>query len=196
MYNIQLILLLATSMLTVTTTHAAPADLPKSGQISCADSTGAVMACMGTGQDGDHQAGVVWPSPRFIGDETGNCITDTLTDLVWVRNPDVSVRNWQQALDFANNLALCGSDDWRLPNIVELESLVNLDVANQAGFLSSQGFSGMQTDNYWSSTIYAGCCSSTALAWVISMGHGDVVPVDRFGNGFVVAVRGRLATRD
>ena len=189
MHNTQRILLLATSMLTATTLHAAPADLPKSGQITCTDSTGAVVSCMDTGQDGDLQAGAAWPNPRFTWDETGNCITDKLTDRVWVRNPDATVRNWQQALDFANNLALCGSTDWRLPTIIELESLANLDVANQASFLYDQGFNGMQTDNYWSSTIYAGCCSSIALAWVVSMERGDVIPVDRSGSGFVLAVR-------
>jgi len=189
MHNIQRILLLTTSLLTVATLHAAPADLPKSGQVTCADSTGAVVSCMGTGQDGDHQAGAAWPNPRFTWDESGNCITDELTDLVWVRTPDVTVRSWQEALDFTNNLALCGSTDWRLPNIIELESLVNLEAANQASFLYDQGFSGMQANNYWSSTIYAGCCSSIALAWVISMEQGDVVPVDRSGSGFVLAVR-------
>ena len=110
---------------------------------------------------------------------------------MWVRNPDVTVRSWQQALDFTNNLELCGSTDWRLPNIIELESLVNLEFANQARFLSDQGFTGMQANNYWSSTIYAGCCSSIALAWVISMEQGDVMPVDRSGSGFVLAVRGK-----
>jgi hypothetical protein len=41
-----------------------PAPLPQTGQTGCW-SAGRALACVGTGQDGDHQMGVVWPNPRF-----------------------------------------------------------------------------------------------------------------------------------
>ena len=52
--------------------------LPKTGQTKCYDTNGYQIPCAGNGQDGDIQAGVVWPSPRFAvnGDTT---ITDNLT---------------------------------------------------------------------------------------------------------------------
>ena len=42
--------------------------LPRTGQTTCHDETGAVTACgtgIGLGQDGDLQLGVTWPNPRF-----------------------------------------------------------------------------------------------------------------------------------
>ena len=52
--------------------------LPKTGQTHCYDTAGNPIACAGTGQDGEIQAGVAWPTPRFAvnGDTT---ITDNLT---------------------------------------------------------------------------------------------------------------------
>jgi hypothetical protein len=41
----------------------APARVGKTGQASCFDSTGTLISCAGTGQDGEIQAGVVWPVP-------------------------------------------------------------------------------------------------------------------------------------
>jgi len=190
MRNLRLILLLATGLLPFATVRAAPADLPQTGQTTCTDATGAAIACANTGQDGDRKAGVAWPVPRFTVDGTGNCITDKLTGLMWVRNPDATARTWQQALDFANSLERCGAADWRLPNVNELESLVNIDVANQASFLNGQGFSGVQADGYWSSSSWAGFGSgSVPLAWVVNMVSGGLGPIPRSASGFVLPVR-------
>jgi Protein of unknown function (DUF1566) len=190
MSNLRLILLLATGLLPFATARAAPADLPQTGQTACTDAAGATIACANTGQDGDRRAGVAWPNPRFTADGTGNCITDNLTGLMWVRNPDATTRTWQQALEFTTGLAQCGSSDWRLPNVNELESLVNIGTANQATFLNGQGFSGVQAANYWSSSIWAGFGSgSVPLAWVVTMAGGGLGPIPRSASGFVLPVR-------
>ena len=84
------------------------------------------------------------------------CVTDRLTGLMWMQAPDNVARNWVAALAQADGLALCGFGDWRLPNINELESLMNLGVANQAIALNLAGFSGVQPGYYWSSTSSAG----------------------------------------
>jgi hypothetical protein len=192
MRNLHLILALATSLLPFATAQAAPADLPNTGQTTCTDTAGTVIACANTGQDGDLKAGVAWPNPRFSVDDTGNCMTDNLTNLMWIRSPDSTPRTWQQALDFANSLELCGSADWRMPNINELESLVNSEAANQASSLNSQGFSGVQADSYWSSSIYAGFGSSSLpSAWVVTMASGGLGPIPRSVSGFVLPVRAR-----
>ena len=177
MRNVHLILVLATSLLPFATVHAAPADLPETGQTTCTDASGVTIACAGTGQDGDLKAGVAWPSPRFVVGTgvgtTDQCVTDNLTGLMWTPNANLpagtgaattGVRTWQQALDYANTLSLCGFTDWRLPNVNELESLVNSEAANQATFLIAQGFTGVQADLYWSSSSYAGSATS---AWII-----------------------------
>ena len=176
----------------VTVTSVGLIALPETGVIRCTDATGTAIDCASTGQDGDLKAGVAWSNPRFTVDGTGNCITDNLTGLMWVRNPDAIIRTWQQALEFANSLALCGSTDWRLPNVNELDSLVNLGAANQAAFLNGQGFGGVQADSYWSSSIWAGFGSSSApLAWAVTMASGGMGPIDRSLSRYVLPVRAR-----
>jgi hypothetical protein len=52
--------------------------IPKTGQTHCYDTAGNPIACAGTGHDGEIQAGVAWPTPRFA--VNGNTtITDNLT---------------------------------------------------------------------------------------------------------------------
>ena len=126
--------------------------------------TGTAITCANTGQDGDLQKGVTWPNPRFTVDGTGLCITDNLTGLMWVRTPDSTTRTWAIALTYADGLSLCGYTDWRLPNVNELESLINAGETNTATWLNAQGFSNVQANYYWSSTTYA---SSTTLGWAV-----------------------------
>lgn len=129
-------------------------------------------------QDGNTHVGVGWPNPRFTAG-TGIeavCVKDNLTGLVWTKNGNLSnYMDWQQALDYVATLnqtgGLCGHNDWRLPNINEIESLVNSDKADTATWLNGQGFSDVQIYNYWSSTTSA---NSTGYAWIIDMMNGKV----------------------
>lgn len=191
MRNLHMILVLATSLLPFASVQAAPANLPESGQTTCFDAGGGetTITCAGTGQDGDLKAGVAWPNPRFtVG--TGAkvaCVTDKLTGLMWMRTPDSIPTTWANALTVANNLTLCGFSDWRLPNINELESLLNSEVDNQATFLNAQGFTGVQVDGYhWSSSSYAG---SAALAWVVHLLDGHVYALSKSNSNYVWPVR-------
>ena len=107
-----------------------------------------VISCAGTGQDGDIQAGVAWPNPRFT--VSGDCVTDNLTGLMWAKNANLpnGYRTWQGALDFVASIiavsGLCGYHDWRLPNVNELESLVHAGQSNSATWLNTQGFTNVQ----------------------------------------------------
>ena len=89
--------------------------------------------CAGTGQDGEYQAGVS-VDPRFTDNGDGT-VTDNLTGLIWLKDADCfGSRNWTNALSDANTLAdgSCGltdgsvAGDWRLPNVRELQSLIDL----------------------------------------------------------------------
>lgn len=117
------------------------------------------------GDDGALQIGVAWPTLRFV-DNINGTQTDTLTGLVWDKDagtPSAATcpggrTNWQTALDYVaclNSHAYLGFSDWRLPNIVEMESLFNDGAADSVAWLTSQGFNNVKTD-YWSSTTYAG----------------------------------------
>jgi hypothetical protein len=150
--------------------------LPQTGQATCYDSSGVVKSCSGTGQDGDIKAGVAWPNPRFT--VSGDCVSDNLTGLMWAKNGNRlnGTKSWQIALDFANGLSLCGYSDWRLPNVNELESLVNYDQSNSATWLNTQGFTNVQSEHYWSSSrdfsgsVWASCGDGSA--WIVHMRSG------------------------
>jgi hypothetical protein len=143
---------------------AAPAELhpAKTGQTNS----------YASGDDGGIQAGMIWPAGRFS--VSGECVTDTLSGLSWTRDGNLpgGPLTWAQALAFANSLDLCGHTDWRLPNVVELESLVRAGVPEVATWLNAQGFHDVQIYNYWTSTTFAG---DTSVAWVVGMWSGYIV---------------------
>ena len=154
----------------------------KTGQTTCNDANGAAIACSGTGQDGELQTGVTWPTPRFVdnGDQTQ---TDKLTGLIWSKNANLAAatKTWQQALDYINNLnsqKYLGYSDWRLPNVNELATLGYKGQANSATWLNGQGFSNVHSDYYWSSSSYS---NHRDVAWIVGMGDGFVSGYDKSG---------------
>ncbi len=168
--------------------QAGPVALPRTGQSACYDAEGVVIPCEGSGQDGEVQAGEEWPSPRFAENGDGT-VSDNLTGLVWLKDANCTdtvggvargggLLNWPSALAWSRNLASgkCGlSDnsapgDWRLPNIVELRSLIDYsrhDPAVPAG----HPFINVRAIWYWSSTtnpVYA------AGAYNVGMSRGSI----------------------
>ncbi|MBI4689003.1 MAG: DUF1566 domain-containing protein [Nitrospirae bacterium] len=157
-------------------------DLPRTGQTTCYDASGNVITCTGTGQDGDIQAGVAWPDPRFSSN-ADTTITDNLTGLIWTKDAGTptytgssstctgGTKTWTAAIDYVaclNTNNYLGHTDWRLPNINELESLVNAEQSNSATWLYSQGFNNVQSFYYWSSSTYA---DDTGYAWYVYMDY-------------------------
>jgi hypothetical protein len=141
--------------------------LPRTGQTKCYNKSGASIPCTGTGQDGEFQAGVAWPVPRFT--VNGDCVTDNLTGLMWAKNGNLpgSPLKWDEAIDYANNLSLCSYSDWRLPNINELESLHHAGKSDTGEWLMTQGFTNINLfDWYWSSTTRS---DAGRVAWIVDM---------------------------
>src|SRR3972149_36973 len=110
----------------------AKALVEKTGQITSYSATG--------GEDGDLKKGVKWPNPRFT-DGGNGAVTDNLTKLIWLKNANAfGGRTWEQALSDANTLSsgsagLTGGSvggDWRLPNVKELQSLIDFGYHNPA----------------------------------------------------------------
>jgi hypothetical protein len=58
-------------------------------------------------------------------DNGNGTVTDRATGLMWMKSDSGIPMNWQQALDYAENLKYAGYDDWRLPNAKELQSIVD-----------------------------------------------------------------------
>ena len=165
-------------------------DLPATGQTSCYDNGGMQINCAGTGMNGETQLGVAWPEPRFSAD--GECVTDNLTGLVWAKNANLPNKPmpWLDALkyvaDMNTNGGLCGKNDWRLPNIVELGLLPNKEKANSAEWLNTQGFENVQAYNYWTSTTRA---NHLEHAWRVQMEFGYWLGSGKLVNAYVWPVR-------
>jgi hypothetical protein len=115
------------------------------------------------GDDADMQSGVVWPESRFI-DHGDGTITDRLTGLMWLRDGTcmgkqawntslVATTGFNTAPGQFNCTGYSGTySDWRMPNIRELESLINYGVADSSAWLNTNGFINIQSSFYWSST--------------------------------------------
>lgn len=151
------------------TSNSATIQLPKTGQTNCYSAVGVIIDCAGTGQDGEKQEGVSWPTPRFTDIKNGT-VTDNMTGLIWLKDANCSetaggitrvggLLNWPSALTWSNSLAngKCGlsdnsvAGDWRLPNINELRSLVDYS-RHDPDLPSGHPFSNVQSNWYWSST--------------------------------------------
>ncbi len=174
-------------------TQVSTINLPQTGQTKCYDSLGPEINCAATGQDGEIRAGVGWPSPRFTNPDgttpiTGDVVLDQLTGLIWARDagtPTVEsctggYKTWQPALDYIaclNDINYLNHNDWRLPNINELETLINAGEANSGTWLNNQGFSNVKGFYYWPFFYYwssTGLTKHTAYAWAVGMGNGWV----------------------
>ena len=61
---------------------------------------------------------------NFVDNGDGT-ITDQATGLMWMQKDSGKPMNWQEALEYAENLVYAGYDDWRLPNAKELQYIVD-----------------------------------------------------------------------
>ena len=177
-----------------TSAQAPAAQLPRTGQTQCYDDEGAEIGCAGTGQDGEYQNGTAWPEPRFIKNSDAT-VTDRFTGLIWTLDARASeamgggdcdhclVRTdgraeWQEALDYVaclNGLEAgeghLGHNDWRLPNVHELRSLVDFsrtDPALSAGHPFTHV--DVSTYGYWTATTHFPG-GAVSRAWRVMFGR-------------------------
>lgn len=71
---------------------------------------------------------------NFIDNGDGT-ITDSATGLMWTQEDSGEGLTWKEALDYAENKEFAGYSDWRLPNIKELQSIV--DYSRAPGYTGS-----------------------------------------------------------
>ncbi len=121
------------------------------------------------------------PSP-FL-DSNDGTITDTRTGLIWLKDAGCLIpATWTGALVAVNGLAAgrCGLSDgsaageWRLPNLDELESLVDASARNP-GINLGVAFSNVSNSLYWSSTSYSGGDEGSPSAWAIRFSDGRYI---------------------
>lgn len=172
----------------------------ETGQTTCYNSVGTVINCPGTGQDGEVQKG---RTRSYTVDVIGLTITDNATGLEWevlcalligscpvINRVDNAIFHWDEAFQKIadlNNANFAGHNDWRLPNINELQTLVDygrIDPAIDPVFFSFTSFT--QSSLYWSSTSYQNLPSR---AWGVDFNDGRVLPNSKLGGSFVDYVR-------
>lgn len=58
-------------------------------------------------------------------DNGDGTISDLATGLMWQKADDGDSKDWEEALEYSENLELASFNDWRLPNAKELQSIVD-----------------------------------------------------------------------
>ncbi len=82
--------------------------------------------------------GSAYGENNFVENKDGT-ITDKATGLIWTTKTSTKPMDWPTALKYAEGLTFAGKSDWRLPNIKELQSLVDYDRAPEAKDKSKRG---------------------------------------------------------
>jgi len=152
--------------------------------------SGVMGACPGNpvGQDADFGAGL----SRAWVDNGDGTVSDVATGLVWEKlSDDDSIHDRDLSYSWANAFgkiaslnegSFAGHDDWRLPNVRELETLRTLSVGGPPiaseftepcspgvtvldGSCSGPGY-------YWSSSTWSG---NSSAAWVVLFSDGGTV---------------------
>ncbi len=154
--------------------------LPATGQTECYGADGRPVPCAGTGQDGESRFGI-WPVPRF--EPVGDAVIDHLTNLCWLRTADITGRlvTWSEALGAVADLNRQSSREnlWRLPNINELESLV--DCSTHSPALPAGHLFDKVREGYWSSTT---SMFEPDWAWALYLTKGAVGVGQKWGAHF------------
>jgi len=102
-------------------------------------------------------------------DNTDGTVIDRATGLTWQKG-ESSLLHWDQALDYCEGLILAGAADWRLPNLREMETI--LDDSRSMPSLNTNFFSGPYGYIYWTSTTYAPG-NYFQYAWDLAMLNGN-----------------------
>lgn len=215
--TVRIIVLAVIGLLAASVQAGPKSKVPRTGQVLCYPDAGGLapppIPCDGTGQDGDVQAGIEWPSPRFTDNGDGT-IKDNLTKLAWLKNAnclatpglgpfddtdgaaDDGMVFWQTALDFANALesGQCGLSDgshvgnWRLPNVRELHSLIDYGQLEPAIPIGHPFMNLQEQGAYYSATSDE---NATSRAFFVSFFDGIVsLSFKRLSDLHAIAVTG------
>jgi hypothetical protein len=122
---------------------------------------------------------------------SNQAVRDNETGLVWERSPRITMSTWSAARGDCANTIIGGRKGWRLPSIVELSSLVDI---NSPGLALPQGnpFNNVQSAHYWSATVDADPVNTNA--WLVLFQTGFVLTSNKAGDqtGHIWCVRGPM----
>lgn len=121
-------------------------------------------------------------SQRF--EKINSIIIDSTTSLQWQGELSADSMTWEQALSFADTSTFAGFTDWRLPNIKELFSLTDLNIANTC--MNNTLFNNVTASTLWSSTTLI---NQTGKAWIMDNKFGITTYKDKLLKSKVILVR-------
>jgi len=102
---------------------------------------------------------------RFLLNEAGTEVTDSLTGLIWSQNTVASDVNHADAVKAVEAMG----EGWRLPTVDELQTIV--DRTKYSPAIDADAFPDTENDWYWTSTA---CAWNESARWVVYF-YGGVV---------------------
>jgi len=113
--------------------------------------------------------------------------TVSINGLEWQDNSEAKTTklNWSDAKAHCQNLSLGGYEDWRLPTIQELQSIV--DIGKKEPTIKRR-FNNVTSSVYWSSSEGV---SDAKYAWVVGFGYGNTNGYAKSNEYSVRCVRAR-----
>jgi len=123
--------------------------------------------------------------------KVSNIVSDSVTALEWQDDAEVGTAtySWEDAITHCEELALDGFENWRLPNVNELKTLVDRSKSQPALIGTTFQFVNYlsDVDFYWSSTSVDEFKNG---AWVIGFYSGFIGGNDKVkGKGYTRCVR-------
>jgi subtilase family serine protease len=106
--------------------------------------------------------------------DNGTTVSDTNLGLMWQQTDDNAQRTWAAAITYCEGLTLAGYPDWRLPNIKEIQTIVDYSLYNPA--VNTTFFPGTNSVAYWSSTTDDAFNDS---AWALDFSDGYVTSIGK-----------------
>ncbi len=110
----------------------------------------------------------------LVRDATNNTVYDPNTNLTWQDDSDVLKRGWktwEEAIEYCKSSTLGGHNDWRLPNVNELLSIVDISLKNPA--LKTE-FENENHASFWTSTGMT--AFKTSYAYIVNFFYGEANP--------------------
>ncbi|MDQ1340909.1 MAG: hypothetical protein QG567_2067 [Campylobacterota bacterium] len=101
-------------------------------------------------------------------DDEKEIVFDNQTNLSWQDNRDakITTRSFKEAISWCEEFAFAGYDDWRLPSVDELFTIV--DKIKQKPAIKD-GFKYIISSYYWTSTEHE---KNTGRSWFVSFDNG------------------------
>ena len=115
-------------------------------------------------------------------------VNDSRSNLEWQddyrdNNGTIKQSIWSDAISYCEALSLDAKNDWRLPNLNELISLVEYTKNNPA---IDTMFQNTDSKDYWSSTSFS---YDNETAWIFYFDYGDQITNYKDDNAYVRCVR-------